>query len=371
MLRIGIRKLGLVARHCGFSSQVLAILAACAVMIAVPVGDAYASAKQCKSLSRQLASLSGGNSRNFKKYDRAVKRQATELNRAKRQYRSNKCNFFSGGKCATIRQTLRKMDSNYRALARKRDRYAGGTSSKKRAIKARMASLRCGKKPSVVAKRKNSRSKSVVVRRGEPRARITVPPVTLGGYRTMCVRTCDGYYFPVSHASRQSDFARDERICSALCPASESKLFVYKNSDEESEDMISLRGDKYTALPTAFKYRTQSRNPSCTCGRANPEAVGLSTGKPASKGSAGNSDPFLKRLPPPRYRPDLYADIESQHNESSGLTAKIIRQFLGSNGTGDIIASANERKVRVVGAEFLPDPKEAINLRAPAPTTVQ
>ena len=40
-----------------------------------------------------------------------------------------------------------------------------------------------------------------------------------GTYRTLCVRTCDGYYFPISYSTVPSKFADDERLCQRLCPA--------------------------------------------------------------------------------------------------------------------------------------------------------
>ncbi len=34
-----------------------------------------------------------------------------------------------------------------------------------------------------------------------------------GGYRTLCVRLCDGFYFPISAAAQPGEFARDEETC--------------------------------------------------------------------------------------------------------------------------------------------------------------
>ena len=40
-----------------------------------------------------------------------------------------------------------------------------------------------------------------------------------GTFRTLCVRTCDGFYFPISYATTPARFAEDERTCQRLCPA--------------------------------------------------------------------------------------------------------------------------------------------------------
>lgn len=44
-------------------------------------------------------------------------------------------------------------------------------------------------------------------------------------YRTLCVRTCDGYYFPISFATTPNRFQDDERACQRACPAAEVALY--------------------------------------------------------------------------------------------------------------------------------------------------
>ena len=80
-----------------------------------------------------------------------------------------------------------------------------------------------------------------------------------GTFRTVCVRTCDGAYFPVSFATVQARFQDDERTCKALCPATEATLFAYRNPGEDINQAVSLNGQNYSALPNAFKfpYRVQ------------------------------------------------------------------------------------------------------------------
>jgi hypothetical protein len=80
------------------------------------------------------------------------------------------------------------------------------------------------------------------------------PFVQSGTYRTLCVRLCDGFYFPVSNAVPGSGLARDADMCTASC-GSEARLFYYPNAGGEIESMVDLTGMAYTALPNAFKYR--------------------------------------------------------------------------------------------------------------------
>ncbi|MHC1550315.1 DUF2865 domain-containing protein (plasmid) [Phyllobacterium sp. K27] len=99
------------------------------------------------------------------------------------------------------------------------------------------------------------------------------------GYRTVCVRMCDGYYFPISFSSKSSQFGRDQKVCSAMCPGAEAKLYFHKVPDEESDAMISVADNKpYAELSHAFNYRNLGANavPGCSCDQAltyRPNAI--------------------------------------------------------------------------------------------------
>jgi hypothetical protein len=85
-----------------------------------------------------------------------------------------------------------------------------------------------------------------------------------GTFRTVCVRTCDGAYFPISFATVPARFPDDEKTCRALCPAAEATLFAHRNPGEDMSQAVSISGQTYSSLPNAFKYRTEF-NPSCAC----------------------------------------------------------------------------------------------------------
>jgi len=93
-----------------------------------------------------------------------------------------------------------------------------------------------------------------------------LPPRTEenGTYRTMCVRLCDGFYWPMSYATTRENFARDEARCEKSC-GSPARLFVYRNQGGEPEDMRSIAGEPYSKLPTAFLFRTKYVD-QCRCG---------------------------------------------------------------------------------------------------------
>jgi hypothetical protein len=89
-----------------------------------------------------------------------------------------------------------------------------------------------------------------------------------GGYTTMCVRLCDGFYFPVSHRVRRARFYRDAEVCRSRCGGTEAVLFYRSSSDGDMSQAVDLTGRAYTSLSTAFLHRKQ-RVAGCTC-KAEP-----------------------------------------------------------------------------------------------------
>src|SRR5260370_30474419 len=90
-----------------------------------------------------------------------------------------------------------------------------------------------------------------------------------GTYRTLCVRTCDGYYFPISYSTVPGKFAEDEALCRRLCPATEVALYSHRNPGEEATRAVSLSGRSHSELPAAFSYR-KIFNPACSCRAPGP-----------------------------------------------------------------------------------------------------
>jgi hypothetical protein len=85
-----------------------------------------------------------------------------------------------------------------------------------------------------------------------------------GTYRTVCVRSCDGAFFPISFATVPARFPDDEKTCKALCPAADASLYAYRNPGEDMSQAVSINGQPYSSSPNAFRYR-QEFNPSCAC----------------------------------------------------------------------------------------------------------
>lgn len=82
-----------------------------------------------------------------------------------------------------------------------------------------------------------------------------------GPSKAYCVRTCDGRYFPLGATGSESKAG----MCQSLCPASATKVVFGSDIDSATTDS----GKPYSALPNAFRYRTELVN-GCTCNGKTP-----------------------------------------------------------------------------------------------------
>jgi cell division protein FtsB len=115
-------------------------------------------------------------------------------------------------------------------------------------------------------------------------------------YRTMCVRLCDGYYFPISFSTLPNHFQRDAEACQSKC-AAPTELFYYQNPGGAVEQMVGSQSNAlYTQLNTAFRYRKEYVQ-GCSCKQAEylpqtpvPQQQGsneqIETGTPAQRAQA-------------------------------------------------------------------------------------
>ncbi len=92
-----------------------------------------------------------------------------------------------------------------------------------------------------------------------------------GSYTTMCVRMCDGYYFPISHRVPRGRFHRDADICRTRCDQGDARLFYHSSSGEDMKSAVDLTGRAYARLPIAFMHR-KKRVVGCGC-RPEPWSV--------------------------------------------------------------------------------------------------
>lgn len=89
-----------------------------------------------------------------------------------------------------------------------------------------------------------------------------------GNLQTVCVRTCDGGFFPVSTNTSPASFERDAQVCSMMCPGVQTELFYHGVGTQEMSEMVSASGGTpYRQEPYAFQFRSSARkqDKSCSC----------------------------------------------------------------------------------------------------------
>jgi hypothetical protein len=88
-----------------------------------------------------------------------------------------------------------------------------------------------------------------------------------GTYKTYCVRLCDGYFWPISFSTTADRLEQDAEACNSAC-GTPARLFVHAIPGGSVATMQSLDGLPYSALKTAFLFRTKF-DAQCKC-RAHP-----------------------------------------------------------------------------------------------------
>jgi Protein of unknown function (DUF2865) len=73
-------------------------------------------------------------------------------------------------------------------------------------------------------------------------------------FRTVCVRMCDGFYFPISNSTTRKGFFKDQTKCRAAC-GEDARLFHLPVNATAIDAATDQQGRVYGYLPIAFKYR--------------------------------------------------------------------------------------------------------------------
>jgi hypothetical protein len=246
----------------------------------------------CSRLEGQLAALDRGASGDparddqIRRYQDSQTRQQAELDRVTMQAKRMGCDssgFFSlfngqSAQCGPVNTQIQQMRANLDQITANLERLRGGgpggaspeRDNQRRSVLLALAQNNCGPQyANAVQQSQGGNFLSNLFGGGNnPNNQPGVPPADLGPqsgtYRTVCVRTCDGAYFPISYATVPARFPDDEKTCKALCPAAEAMLYAHRNPGEDMSSAVSISGQPYTALPTAFKFRSEF-NPSCSC----------------------------------------------------------------------------------------------------------
>ena len=83
------------------------------------------------------------------------------------------------------------------------------------------------------------------------------------GSSAICVRSCDGGYFPLTVKARTGKLTDLQELCTALCPNVEAKLYTLPAGGNVA-DAVNPAGETYSRHPNAFLFR-KKYDAACAC----------------------------------------------------------------------------------------------------------
>ena len=338
----------------------------------------------CIRLEGQLATIDRGagsgdpaKDEQIRRYQDAAAKQQAELDRVTLQAKRMGCDssgFFSlfngqSAQCGPVNNQIQQMRGNLdqmtTGLERLRSGGIGGADreNQRRSVLTALAQNNCGPQYAAAARGPGNFMDNLFGNNNGPGP--GAPGVDLGPqsgtFKTVCVRTCDGGYFPVSFATVQARFADDEKTCKALCPATEATLFAYRNPGEDINQAVSISGQPYSSLPNAFKYRTEF-NPSCACkaaGQTWSDALKSVDDKAAveQQGDIIVTEESARKMQQRAQTPAKGTPAAKKGATPAGTTATAPPAAAPDTPPPAADATGEKKQIRTVGPTFIP-PKQ-------------
>jgi hypothetical protein len=280
-------------RGLGFGVLAAGVLSASAVAQSPPVPPAAVPAPQpggpdqpasnplCVRLEGQLAILNRGGgdaarTDQIRRYEDSVAKQQADLDRMLAQAKRRGCGgggFFSlftgqSPECQPLNAQIQQMRDGLDRTMSDLERLKSGNNydqdGQRRQLIGQLAQNNCGPQYRAAAAEAGPVGFLDSLFGGGHIISPGGDGAPSGTFRTVCVRACDGYYFPISYSTVPSRFTDDERACQRQCPASQAELYSFRNPGEDMDQAVSISGQAYTALPNAFRYRKEVVN-GCSC----------------------------------------------------------------------------------------------------------
>lgn len=221
----------------------------------------------CDSLRQEMATA-GRSDPQAAQFTRAAQRQRSELARTQAYAQQIGCDkgifaIFSDDpppQCDGIKAQIERMSSNLNVLEAQIEQHQGGDPQLQAAL-ADQYRTTCSADPALADPYGDDSMRPAFgngpddTEPGEAEHR--------GGSKAICVRTCDGGFFPLGSARGGGDLAGLQSLCTALCPNTEAKLYTTSDTDNIA-GAISIEGAAYTDLPAAYKFQ-KSFDAACAC----------------------------------------------------------------------------------------------------------
>jgi hypothetical protein len=338
-----------------------------------PQGHPAARGQVCLRLESQLAAMDRGGhldpatAEQIRRYEDAAAKQQSELDRLAQQSQRMGCqgggffSLFSGQspQCGPLNHQIQQVRANldrYLVEIQRLQGNSGEREGQRRSILAALGQNDCGPQYRQYA---NSGPGGFFENLFGGSPSVPTDPSLGGTYRTLCVRTCDGFYFPISYATVPSKFAEDEQRCQAMCPAAEVTLYTHRNPGEDVARAVSTSGRSYSELPTAFSYRKQY-NAACSCrapGQSWAEALRQGDDQTLERGDIVVSEERAKQLSQPRNPGAATSRSKNSNNVNAnaatpGVSTAPLPPAAAATPAPAVEGDPSNRKVRSVGPTF-------------------
>jgi hypothetical protein len=341
--------------------------------LVLPLSPASSQPLDCRELAARITALGEGNQTYSDHYGGAAQKQREDLDRAIRYGRALGCDrnhFFlfdpPAPQCPGLNAQIQHMQANLAQFQRGRGpadnaaarpliaRYnaycrgqvqAGGQPAQRGFFESLFGIFGANPNPFSFGQ--------------QPRIEQVVPPpgedlTPRGGSQAVCVRDCDGGFFPLDLSAWESDPDQLTGLCQALCPNTAVSVYT-RSPNQDIDTAVSLDGETpYSDLPNALKFE-RSFDPACTCKPAGQSWAEALAGAEQMLGRVRKSDilvtpeksaelakPKFEQAAPPRPGAQPSAAKEDQAGKNSANTE-------GQAGTQEVTGPDGvKRRVRII-----------------------
>jgi len=252
-------------QFCGVAAGLILL-----AMLACLPAPAAAQGLDCGRLQAQIAAMDQADART-NPYAAAVQKQRAEIDRTRAYAQSIGCDrqqflFFGSApppQCGGLTARIQQMRANLAQLEASSNRSAN---PQRQELAMRYNAYCRGEPPQQRGFLESlfggpQRDPSTEVPPDQPPTDQDQKPH--GGAEAVCVRSCDGGFFPLNYSARHTGGETLTDLCKALCPNTDANVYT-RVPGQEIQTAVSLDGTPYMDLPTALKYQ-KTFDAACTC----------------------------------------------------------------------------------------------------------